>query len=85
MILMMMVMYLYIRMLRYPALYRIPVQTREEDPNLEQWRCNLIHTATVQLEKSQLIKYDRKTGNFQTMKLGRIAAHYYCAHESMLT
>ena len=40
----------------------------------------MIHTAAVQLEKSQLIKYDRNTGNFQTMELGRIAAH-----ESMLT
>ena len=77
--------YLYIRMLRNPALYGIPVEARDEDPKLEQWRCNLIHTAAVQLEKSQLIKYDRKTGNFQTTELGRIAAHYYCTHESMLT
>ncbi len=44
------------RMLRNPALYGIPVEAREEDPKLEQWRCNLIHTAACQLEKSQLIK-----------------------------
>ena len=31
------------------------------------------------------VRYDRKTGNFQTTELGRISAHYYCAHESMLT
>ena len=49
----------------------IPVEAREDDPKLEQWRCNLIHTAACQLEKSQLIKYDRKTGNFQTTELGR--------------
>ena len=72
-------------MLRNPALYGIPVEARETDPKLEQWRANLVHTAAVQLEKSQLIKYDRKTGNFQTTELGRISAHYYCAHESMLT
>ena len=30
-------------------------------------------------------RYDRKAGNFQTTELGRISAHYYCAHESMLT
>ena len=46
----------YGRMLRNPALYGIPVEAREEDPKLEQWRCNLIHTAACQLEKSQLIK-----------------------------
>ena len=30
--------YLYIRMLRNPALYGIPVEAREDDPKLEQWR-----------------------------------------------
>ena len=44
------------RMLRNPALYGIPVEARKDDPKLEQWRCNLIHTAACQLEKSQLIK-----------------------------
>ena len=77
--------YLYIRMLRNPALYGIPVDAREEDPKLEQWRANLIHTAAVQLEKSNLIKYDRKSGNMQTTELGRISAHYYCTNESMHT
>ena len=56
-------------MLRNPALYGIPVEARETDPKLEQWRANLVHTAAVQLEKSQLIKYDRKAGNFQTTEL----------------
>ena len=32
-----------------------------------------------------VFRYDRKAGNFQTTELGRISAHYYCAHESMLT
>jgi len=77
--------YLYIRMLRNPALYGIPVDAREDDPKLEQWRANLIHTAAMQLEKSNLVKYDRKSGNFQTTELGRISAHYYCTHETMYT
>jgi len=63
--------YLFIRMLRNPALYGIPVEAREDDPKLEQWRANLVHTAAVQLEKSALIKYDRKSGNFQTTELGK--------------
>ena len=41
------------------------MEARDDDPKLEQWRANLVHTAAVQLEKSHLIKYDRKAGNFQ--------------------
>ena len=52
-------------MLRNPSLYGIPVEARDDDPKLEQWRANLVPTAGVQLEKSHLIKYDRKAGNFQ--------------------
>jgi len=77
--------YLYIRMLRNPTLYGIPVDAREDDPKLEQWRANLVHTAAQQLEKSQLVKYDRKSGNFQTTELGRISSHYYCTNETMHT
>ena len=39
---------------------------------------NLIHTAALQLDKNNLVKYDRKTGRFQVTDLGRIASHYYC-------
>ena len=59
------------RMLRNPSLYGIPVEARDDDPKLEQWRANLVHTAAVQLEKSHLIKYDRKAGNFQVMFTSR--------------
>lgn len=43
----------------------------------------MIHTAAVQLDRSGLIKYDRKTGHFQVTELGRISSHYYCTHETM--
>ena len=62
--------FLRFRMMRNPALYGIPVDAREEDPKLSQWRANLVHTAATTLEKSALIKYDRKSGNFQTTELG---------------
>nr|MBE5726317.1 lethal (3) 72Ab [Cucujiformia] len=32
-----------------------------------------------------LLKYDRKTGQFQGTEIGRIASHYYCTHETMQT
>lgn len=57
--------YLYIRMLRSPALYTITQEKLEVDPLLEAHRADIIHTAAIQLERSNLIKYDRKSGYFQ--------------------
>lgn len=48
-------------------------------------RRDLIHTAATLLDKANLIKYDRKSGNFQTTDLGVIASHYYVTHLSMST
>ncbi|XP_049856999.1 putative U5 small nuclear ribonucleoprotein 200 kDa helicase [Schistocerca gregaria] len=77
--------YLYIRLLRAPTLYGISHDTVKEDPLLVQHRANLIHTAALHLDRSGLIKYDRKTGHFQVTELGRISSHYYCTHETMST
>ncbi|XP_068974071.1 U5 small nuclear ribonucleoprotein 200 kDa helicase [Bombus flavifrons] len=75
--------YLYIRMLRCPSLYSISQDKLKEDPLLELHRADLIHSAAVALDRSGLIKYDRKSGNFQATELGRIASHYYCTHDTM--
>ncbi|XP_071827411.1 U5 small nuclear ribonucleoprotein 200 kDa helicase-like isoform X1 [Apostichopus japonicus] len=77
--------YLYIRMMRNPTLYGIPVDAKDKDPYLEQFRIDLIHTAAMVLDKNNLIKYDKKSGNFQMTELGRIASHYYCTNDSMST
>ena len=77
--------YLYIRMLNQPQLYGVPSEQRKIDPKLEQRCSDLIHTAAVQLDKNNLIRYDRKSGSFQSTELGRIASHYYCTNESMQT
>ncbi|CAO1425873.1 unnamed protein product [Diamesa hyperborea] len=77
--------YLYIRMLRQPTLYGVSFDKLKEDPLLENYRADLIHTAAIQLDRSGLIKYDRKTGHFQVTELGRIASHYYCTFETMQT
>ncbi|KAJ3030892.1 UNVERIFIED_CONTAM: DEIH-box ATPase [Siphonaria sp. JEL0065] len=77
--------YLYIRMLRNGPLYGVTPEELEEDPNLEQKRIDLIHSAASVLDKCNLIKYDRKTGKFQVTELGRIASHYYITHGSMAT
>ncbi|BES87457.1 U5 small nuclear ribonucleoprotein 200 kDa [Nesidiocoris tenuis] len=77
--------YLYIRMLRAPNLYGITSDKLSQDRLLEQHRADLIHTAAILLEKSGLVKYDRRTGHFQVTELGRIASHYYCTYETVST
>ena len=75
--------YLFIRMMRQPSLYSVKID--KNDPKMVQHRTNLIHTAALALEKSGLLKYDRKTGSFMTTDLARVASHYYCTHQTMLT
>ncbi|XP_060524349.1 U5 small nuclear ribonucleoprotein 200 kDa helicase [Cylas formicarius] len=77
--------YLYIRMMRQPTLYGISHDQKKEDPRLEQHRADLVHTAALHLDRSGLVKYDRKSEQFQSTELGRIASQYYCTHETMLT
>ena len=72
-------------MRKEPTLYNISVDKFKEDPDLEQHRADIVHTAAFLLEKCGLIKYDRKFGHLQTTELGRIASHYYCTHETMST
>ncbi|KAK3934484.1 pre-mRNA splicing helicase [Diplogelasinospora grovesii] len=76
--------YLFVRMLRSPGLYSVGAEY-EDDEALEQKRVDLIHSAATALRKSNLIKYDEKTGKLQSTELGRIASHYYITHGSMDT
>jgi pre-mRNA-splicing helicase BRR2 len=75
--------YLYVRMLRRPALYKLTAAEVKADPILEQRRIDLIHTAADILDRNSLIKYDRKTGGFQVTDLGRVSSHYYLTHQSV--
>ncbi|XP_014247747.1 putative U5 small nuclear ribonucleoprotein 200 kDa helicase [Cimex lectularius] len=77
--------YLYIRMLRAPSLYGISPDKMAQDKLLEQHRADLIHTAAIHLEKSGLLKYERRSGHFQVTELGRIASHYYCTFDTIST
>jgi hypothetical protein len=46
---------------------------------------DLVHTAASQLDKHNLVKYDRRTGNFQATDLGRIASYYYITYNTLAT
>lgn len=75
--------YLYVRMLRQPALYGVSQDKMKDDNLLELHRADLVHTAANLLDKGGLIRYERKSGHFQPTELGRIASHYYCNYETM--
>eukprot|EP01059_Diplonema_ambulator_P004905 TRINITY_DN14625_c0_g1_i3.p1 TRINITY_DN14625_c0_g1~~TRINITY_DN14625_c0_g1_i3.p1 ORF type:complete len:1254 (+),score=521.60 TRINITY_DN14625_c0_g1_i3:182-3943(+) len=75
--------YLYVRMLRKPGVYGVSREEMEDDPKLEQRRADLIHTAATQLDKANLIKYDRKAGIFEATDLGRVCSHYYLTAGTM--
>uniref|UniRef100_A0A0N4ZWS8 U5 small nuclear ribonucleoprotein 200 kDa helicase n=1 Tax=Parastrongyloides trichosuri TaxID=131310 RepID=A0A0N4ZWS8_PARTI len=77
--------YLYIRMMKSPAIYGINCDDFEADPLLSSRRADLIHTACIQLEKGHLIQYDKKSGIIKPTNLGRIASHYYCTFQTMQT
>ncbi|TMW65358.1 hypothetical protein Poli38472_008000 [Pythium oligandrum] len=77
--------YLFIRMLRNPTLYGISLADRKADPTLLQYRTDLVHSAATLLAKHNLIKYERRSGLFQVTALGRVASHYYIAHDSIKT
>jgi pre-mRNA-splicing helicase BRR2 len=75
--------YLYICMKKNPQLYGVSNESLLLDNTLLQRRLDLIHSASIQLDKSHLIHYDRKTGHFQMTDHGRIASYYYCTHETI--
>lgn len=77
--------YLYVRMLRNPTLYGLPVDEADSDPLLESRRADLAHTAASVLDKNNLLRYDRRSGSIQTTDLGRIASHYYVTHSTIAT
>lgn len=51
--------------------------------DLQRRRKDLVHTAALELDTNNLIRYDRKTGVFQATDLGRIAAQYYITHNTL--
>uniref|UniRef100_A0A7S3QXY0 RNA helicase n=1 Tax=Dunaliella tertiolecta TaxID=3047 RepID=A0A7S3QXY0_DUNTE len=75
--------YLFVRMLRAPGLYGVPIGALDSDPLLLDRRLDLAHTAALLLDKHGLCRYDRKTGNFQATDLGRIASHYYVTYHTV--
>ncbi|KAJ3846706.1 Sec63 Brl domain-containing protein [Lentinula lateritia] len=78
--------YLYIRMLAAPSLYGVSADyLLPSDPTLLLKRTDIIHTAAALLDRAGLVRYTRGSALLHPTDLGRIAAHYYVSHTSMLT
>ncbi|KAJ2112563.1 Pre-mRNA-splicing helicase BRR2 [Coemansia sp. RSA 922] len=73
--------YLYVRMLRSPTLYG--VTSIDSDPALVRRRNDLAHAAIVVLERSGLVRYERRGGEVLVTEAGRVAAHFYVGHRSV--
>ncbi len=52
---------------------------------MQERRLDLAHSAAVLLDKNNLVKYDRRTGNLQPTDLGRIASYYYVSYHTIAT
>lgn len=75
--------YLFVRMLKNPILYGIPVEEREADSTLERRRAELIHSAAMELHNSGLIRYNKKSGELIGTDVGKVSADFYVSHQSM--
>lgn len=55
------------------------------DPSLSSKQRDLITDAARALDKSKMMRFDEKSGNFYCTELGRIASHFYIQYSSVET
>jgi len=77
--------YLYVRMLRNPLIYGIPLEDMIVDPRLVARRRELLKNAARELVQCRMIKYDPESGNLYPTAVGRVASLYYIHHKSVET
>lgn len=59
-------------------LYGVPLDALDTDPRLRERRLDLAHSAASALDKNNLIKYDRRSGNFQARRVLLVWGIYKC-------
>uniref|UniRef100_A0A914XKB1 Activating signal cointegrator 1 complex subunit 3 n=1 Tax=Plectus sambesii TaxID=2011161 RepID=A0A914XKB1_9BILA len=69
--------YFFVRAQLNPLAYGIPYKAKTDDPQLFEYRHQLIAHAAQKLDQYQMIRYDDRNGLFHSTDLGRIASHYY--------
>ncbi|KAJ2003158.1 Pre-mRNA splicing [Coemansia thaxteri] len=75
--------FLFVRMLRSPRAYGVGPDDAARDPALARRRAALAHAAAATLERSGLVRYERRSGRLAATDAGRVAAHFYVGHRTM--
>lgn len=75
--------YLFVRMRINPQVYGINYADVQEDPSLERKRRELIVASAMRLDKAQMIRFNKRTGDLNVTDLGRTASHYYIKYDTV--
>lgn len=75
--------YLFVRMKINPQVYGLNYADVRSEPLLETKRRQLITDAAMQLDKTQMIRFNERTGDLNITDLGRTASHYYITRETV--
>ncbi|PVU92630.1 hypothetical protein BB561_003719 [Smittium simulii] len=75
--------FLFIRMRKNPLAYGITNNELIADPNLLNYRQNIIKNAARELHKLQMIVFDANSEQLISKELGRIASTYYLSHRTI--
>ncbi|XP_066288135.1 activating signal cointegrator 1 complex subunit 3-like [Branchiostoma lanceolatum] len=75
--------YLFVRMKANPLAYGISYTNAQKDPDLEDFRRELIVAAGRQLDKARMIRFEERTGYLHPTDPGRTASHFYIKHDSV--
>ncbi|XP_022662619.1 activating signal cointegrator 1 complex subunit 3-like [Varroa destructor] len=76
--------YLMVRMKKNPLVYGITLKVVSKDPNLINYRRELIIAAAKKLDLAKMIRYHEKSGSFDATDLGRTASCFYIKYETVL-
>ena len=77
--------YLYVRMLKNPMAYGIPLDAIETDPSLKEKTSDLVISAAKLLDERRMLRYDPRSGNLAVTDHGRVASHFYIRNDSVAT
>lgn len=69
--------YFMIRAKLNPLAYGIGWNVRQSDPELQQYRIELLERVAINLDRREMIRFNMSRGTFQSTDTGRLASHYY--------
>ncbi|XP_054637611.1 activating signal cointegrator 1 complex subunit 3 isoform X1 [Dunckerocampus dactyliophorus] len=77
--------YLYVRMRANPLAYGINYKALQMDPGLELYRKELVVESGRKLDKARMIRFEERTGYFNSTDLGRTSSHFYIRYNTIET